>query len=161
YTEHTFAYRGHEAVWRDASPFTGEEILALDAFCRERHVELVPNQQSFGHLHRWLRHEPYRKLAEVPEGLHHPSALDPEPFSLCPLDPGSLALLEDLYDQLLPHFSSRLFDAGLDETFDLGRGRSAEECRRRGRGAVYLDFLRAVEERVRARGARMQFWGDI
>jgi hypothetical protein len=46
YTEHTFAYRGHELVWANASPFTGEEILALDAFCRERYVELVPNQNN-------------------------------------------------------------------------------------------------------------------
>ena len=44
YMEHTFAYDAHRAVWKDASPMTGEEILALDAYCRERHIELVPNQ---------------------------------------------------------------------------------------------------------------------
>ncbi|GAH23368.1 unnamed protein product, partial [marine sediment metagenome] len=56
YTEHTFAYQGHEQVWKDASPLTGEEVLALDDFCRKRFIELVPNQNSFGHLHRWLKH---------------------------------------------------------------------------------------------------------
>ena len=50
YTEHTFAYRQHPDVWAEASPMTGDEILALDAFCRERHIELVPNQNSFGHM---------------------------------------------------------------------------------------------------------------
>ncbi len=57
-------YRGHEVVWREASPFTPDEIRELDALCRERYVELVPNQNSLGHLHRWLVHEPYRQLAE-------------------------------------------------------------------------------------------------
>ena len=72
YTEHTFAYRQHQVVWEKASPMTGEEILALDAFCRERFIELVPNQNSFGHMHNWLKHEAYTHLAEAPEGAETP-----------------------------------------------------------------------------------------
>ena len=56
YIEHTFAYRGHEEVWRDASPLTPQEIRDLDHYCRERFIELVPNQNSFGHMERWLKH---------------------------------------------------------------------------------------------------------
>ena len=67
YLEHTFAYHAHRVVWEHASPFTGEEILALDAFCRERFIELVPNQNSFGHFERWLRFPEYRHLAECPD----------------------------------------------------------------------------------------------
>src|SRR5438477_6364863 len=44
YTEHTFAYRGHEVVWKDASPMTAGEIRQLDAYCKARFIELVPNQ---------------------------------------------------------------------------------------------------------------------
>ena len=162
YTEHTFAYAGHEDVWRDWSPLSPADVRALDAFCHERGIELVPNQNSFGHMHRWLVHHPYRRLAECPEGLEHPwSNGRKEPFSLCPIDPGSLTLLDDLYEQLLPCFRSERFNVGLDETFDLGRCRSAEICAARGRGRVYLDFLRQVHDRVTAWGRRMMFWGDI
>lgn len=161
YMEHTFAYRGHAAVWRGASPLHGHEIRRLGAYCRERFIELVPNQNSFGHFHRWLIHEPYRHLAECPEGFVHPFSPDPKPFSLSPVDPGSLELLRDLYDQLLPHFESRLFNVGLDEAFDLGAGRSADLCRRHGKERVYLDFLRRVHGLVGERGRRMLFWGDI
>jgi hypothetical protein len=161
YMEHTFAYAGHEDVWRDASPFTGAELRALDAFCRARHVELVPNQNSFGHMHRWLTHAKYAPLAECPQGIEHAFAVAPEPFSLCPIDPRALALLDDLYDQLLPHFESKLFNVGCDETFDLGLGRSRAACAERGKGRVYLEFLNAVHERVHARGRRMLFWGDV
>lgn len=161
YLEHTFAYRGHEVVWKDASPYSAEELRRLDDFCRQRCIELVPNQNSFGHFHRWLRHEPYRQLAEVPEGVKHPFGEEIEPFSLCPGDPGSLELLGDLYDQLLPNFRSRLVNVGCDETFDLGLGRSAAACEEKGKERVYLEFLHSVDQLVREREHRMQFWGDI
>lgn len=160
YTEHTFAYRGHEVVWRDASPLTPEEVEELDELCARRFVELVPNQNSLGHFHQWLIHEPYRRLAECPEGIRHPFSPEPEPYGLCPVDPGSLRLLQDLYDQLLPCFRSRQFNAGLDEPLDLGRGRSARACAERGRERVYLDYLLQVRRLVRERGRRMQFWAD-
>jgi len=161
YFEHTFAYRGHDEVWKDSSPFTPEEIRELDAFCGKRFIELVPNQNSFGHFHRWLTLDRYAPLAECPEGIEHAFSLEKEPFSLAPEGPGTFALLEDLYDQLLPNFSSKRFNVGMDETFDLGLGRSRAACKERGKGRVYLDFLSAVHELVRARGRRMEFWGDI
>jgi hypothetical protein len=161
YTEHTFAYQGHETVWRHASPLTPDDIQTLEHHCHRRCVELVPNQNSFGHFHRWLIHPPYRKLAECPEGIDHPFSEQREPFGLCPTDPGSLKLLADLYHQLLPNFSSRLFNVGLDETLDLGLGRSAEACARSGPERVYLDFLHRVHHLVSKHDRRMMFWGDI
>jgi hypothetical protein len=161
YTEHAFAYRGHEAVWHDADPLTGQEILALDAYCRARFVELVPNQNSFGHMHRWLKVPEYAHLAEASEGMLHSFSTAREPFSLCPLDPGSLELIADLFAQLLPHFSSRQFNVGLDETFDLGHGRSQAACAAQGTGAVYLEFLRKIYGLCTQHGVTMQFWSDI
>lgn len=161
YFEHVYAYAGHEEVWRGASPYTGEEILRLDARLRGLGVELVPNQQSFGHMHRWLVHERYRPLAEVPEGVEHAFSIHKEPFALCPSDPAALELVEDLWDQLVPHFHSRTLNIGGDETFDLGLGRSKAEVERRGVGRVYLEHVQRLHERVSARGLTMQLWGDI
>ena len=33
YTEHTFAYTGHAAVWAGASPLTADDMRWLDALC--------------------------------------------------------------------------------------------------------------------------------
>jgi hypothetical protein len=162
YTEHTFAYRNHPEVWANASPFTGQDILELDAYCRQRYIELVPNQNSFGHMHRWLTHPRYAPLAEVTEGYMTPWGEHKDgPFSLCPGDPGSLELVRSLYDELLPHFSSRMFNVNCDETFDLGQGRTKDDCERRGAGRVYLDYLLKLHKQVTARGKTMQFWGDM
>ncbi|MFX0124452.1 MAG: family 20 glycosylhydrolase [Candidatus Hodarchaeota archaeon] len=161
YFEHVFAYKGHEVVWKEASPFTSEEIIALDEFCRDRYINMVPNQNSFGHFHRWLIHDPYRSFAECPEGIDHPFSEEKEPFSLNPIDPRSLELLDDLYNQLLPNFTSNQFNVGLDETFDLGEGQSAKKCQEIGKGKVYLEFLLKIYHLVRKHGKTMQFWADI
>jgi hypothetical protein len=162
YTEHTFAYAKHPDVWRDLSPMTPEEVRQLDDYCRARFIELVPNQNSFGHMARWLKHSRYADLAEAPDGFTFPWGLRHEGgFTLNPLDPRSLELVESLYDELLPCFRSQMLNVGCDETFDLGLGRSREECERRGKERVYLDFILKIYDAVRRRGRTMQFWGDI
>ena len=162
YTEHTFAYAGHEAVWRDASPMTPDEIRELDRFCRRYFVELVPNQNSFGHMERWLAHDPYVHLAETTGSYRLPwGEMASHPTTLCPLDPGAPALLEELYGQLLPNFTSRLFNVGCDETWELGQGRSREACQEKGTERVYLDFLKVIHRLVSKHGRTMQFWCEI
>jgi hexosaminidase len=162
YTEHTFAYRNHPEVWEHASPITGEEILALDAYCRERFIELVPNQNSFGHMENWLPHKRYAHLAETHEVFDTPWGTTMQgPFGLAPEHPGSIELVRSLYDELLPHFSSRQINVGLDETIDLGKGASKAVCEEKGIGRVYLDFLKKIYADVSRRGYVMQFWGDI
>ena len=96
YTEHTFAYRDHPDVHRAASPFTAEEILELDAFCADRHVELVPNQNALGHMNRWLAHERYRPLAIAPDGFVDPFGITRPPMTIDPTNPQSMALVRGL-----------------------------------------------------------------
>jgi len=160
YMEHTFAYRNHPVVWAEATPFTGQDILILDAYCRQRHIELVPNQNSLGHMERWLKHDQYHHLAECPDGFEPPWGGHMAATTLNPLDPGSLSLITSLYDELLPHFTSPNFNVGGDEPWELGKGKSKAEVEARG-GRVYLDYIRQLHQAVTAHGRKMQFWGDI
>jgi hexosaminidase len=159
YTEHTFAYQNHPKVWETSSPLTAEQILELDVYCRERFIELVPNQNSFGHMHHWLKLPEYAHLAETHERVIE--WMSEVPFTLAASNPESLTLLESMYDELLPNFTSQLFNVGADETWDLGAGQSKADVDARGKGRVYLDFLLEIYQRVKARGRTMQFWGDI
>ncbi|MGN6552599.1 MAG: beta-N-acetylhexosaminidase, partial [Verrucomicrobiota bacterium] len=162
YTEHTFAYRRYRSVWRSWGALTGKEIQQLDQRCRELGIDLVPNQNSFGHLREFLAHPPLQKLAEVSEP--YPSA-DGDflryPSTLAPNHAATLPFLRGLYDELLPHFSSALFNVGCDETWDLGRGQSRKLCEHNGKARVYLKFLKKIQREVSSRGKRMMFWGDI
>lgn len=162
YTEHTFAYKNHKIVWKDSSPFTPEEIKSLDIYCRNRAVELVPNQNSFGHMERWLKHKEYISMAEAPDGFDDPWGGHFDVSST--LNPGSeevLPFISDLYDELLPCFTSSMLNIGGDETFDLGQGKSEARCKEIGVGKVYVEFIKKLEKEVNSRGKKMQFWGDI
>ncbi|HEU5396396.1 MAG TPA: family 20 glycosylhydrolase, partial [Verrucomicrobiae bacterium] len=162
YTEHTFAYRRYKSIWQSWGALTAREIRILDARCRALGIDLVPNQNSFGHLRSFLEDPRLRKLAEVPGSYEDASgAFVRRPTTLAPGHPGTLPFLRGLYDELLPNFSSRFFNVGCDETWDLGRGQSRDRCRRIGQGRVYLDFLKKIRREVSARGKTMMFWGDI
>ena len=162
YIEHTFRFRDHEAVWKDASPLSGEEIRQLDQYCQERFIELVPNLNSFGHFERWLRHPAYRHMAECPDGFvretpyikrDHGTTLKP--------NQQSLDFIDSLYEEYLPNFSSREFNVGLDEPWELGQGWSRQEVENRGKGKVYLRHLEGIRKLVEKHGKHMQFWSDV
>lgn len=165
YFEHPFAYPGHAEVWLNASPLTACEIRALDAYCQSRCIELVPNQNSFGHLERWLGHPRYAPLAELPRGgAPLPwGGTRPYPSALTPEGDASVAFLGGLYAGLLPNFTSKTLNVGFDEVFDLrGGGKSAGRIRREGEAGVFLDFLRRVRDEARRRGAdELLFWADM
>jgi hypothetical protein len=162
YTEHTFAYSHHRTVWEHSSPMTAHEIRQLDDYCRQRFIDLVPNQNSFGHMERWLKHPAYAHLAEALDGAKTPWGFRWKgPFSLCPTDPAALEFLAGLYAELLPNFSSGFFNVGCDETFDIGQGRSKDECDRLGVHRVYLNFISRVNQLVKSHGRQMMFWGDV
>lgn len=160
YTEHTFAYSGHEAVWGGASPLTPDDVLWLDSVCALRGIELCPNQNCFGHMGRWLAHPEYRHLAEARDGWdtrfgqHLPAGV------LAP-DEDSLTFVRGLLAELLPCFSSRRINIGCDETFELGRGRSRARVEEHGRGRVYVEFLKRLLEALHTDGREVLFWGDI
>lgn len=162
YTEHTFAYSGHKRVWEHASPLTGEEVQKISAYCGARGMELIPNQNSFGHMERWLQHKEYRYLAEAPEGFVDPwGFFRPVPSTLSPAVPAVTDFLSGLYDELLPNFKSDLFNVGGDETYELGQGRSKELCEARGLEQVYVDFIRRLHTLAGQRGKRTMVYADI
>lgn len=160
YTEHTFAYRNHKKVWEDASPLTAEEIQELDAYCMQKGIDLVPNQNSFGHMENWLKHDEYLALSECETdcktiwGSRSRTAL-------APTNPDSFKLMQELYAELLPNFSSTYANIGGDETVELGLGKSKALSDEIGKGRVYLDFLIKLNDEINKNGKQTQFWGDI
>jgi hexosaminidase len=151
YSEHTFAYEGHAEVHAAASPLDAEEIRALDAFCRARHIELVPNQNCLGHMNRWLGHDRYRPLALAPEGFVDPYGIARAPMTIDPSNPASLALVRELLGELLPLFTSRRVHVGLDEAWELPSERMDEFL-------AWVATLRALPELA---GREMLMWGDM
>jgi hexosaminidase len=150
YMEQTFASSAHPLIGPAGGSLTPEEIRELVSYARRYHIELVPEQQTFGHLHKALKLEKYNGLAETPYG-----------DVLSPQQPGSYKLIAAWYRELNDLFPGKFFHIGADETFELGEGQSREAARDRGVGAVYFEHLNRVREVLKPYDRRLMFWGDI
>lgn len=150
YIEHTFAFASHPGIGAGVGALTPNDILELDAVCREHHVELVPNLQSIGHHTVMLNLPQYRHLAET--AWH---------WSMATVSDGGFEILADLYDDLLPAFTSRTFNINGDEPWDLGRGQSRDLTAEHGVGRVYLAHVKRIHELVTARGYQAMVWADM
>ena len=145
YIEHTFAFKGMSEVWMDKDPLTAEEILILDKYCKERHVELVPSLSTFGHLYEALRSKSFRELCELEIGDEEYSFVDRMAHhTLDVTNPKSLGFVESMLLEFIPLFRSDKFNICCDETFDLGKGKSKKQADKIGEGMLYVDFLNKV-----------------
>ncbi|HEV7682426.1 MAG TPA: glycoside hydrolase family 20 zincin-like fold domain-containing protein [Pyrinomonadaceae bacterium] len=150
YMEQTFASGSNPLIGPAGGSLTPDEIRELVAYARRYHIELVPEQQTFGHLHKALKFEKYNELAETPYG-----------DVLSPQQEGSYKLIAAWYRELNELFPGKFFHIGADETFELGEGQSREAAKARGVGAIYFEHLNRVREVLKPYDRRLMFWGDI
>ena len=132
----SFAYPSFRNLWEGKeTPVTGEDIQSLDAFCREHFIDLVPNQNSLGHMNAWLATDQYKDLAECPKGYKLMGLINMK-GTLDPTDPRSIELVRKMTDDLLPNFTSSYFNVNLDEPFELGKGKNKELAKKRWGGGL-------------------------
>ena len=160
YVEHTFAYRDHEEVWRHASPLTVDDMRWLDDLCAAHGIELVTNQNCFGHMGRWLSHDAYRHRAECPDGVEIVPGVRWPPGVLAPNDDNAALALALVREQMAA-VRSRTVNIGCDETFELGRGASAARVAEVGLGAVYGEHLARLVGPLLDEGCAVQVWADV
>lgn len=123
---------------------TATELRALTLYAKRFHVALIPQQQTFAHMHETLKYERLASLAELPHG-----------YLLAASDPATYAYLEPLLRlELNAVGPTPFFHIGADEPIDLGRGRTPRTAQ------VFADHVRRLGAVVSARGARPLIWDD-
>ncbi len=162
YTEHTYAFEGHEIVWADSSPMTSAQYKNLDEICSFAGIELVANINGVGHMERWLRYPQYQHLAESKAPFICPlGTVRKYPTTFHP-DENALAFMDSLYEQFLPNFSSDKINIGGDEPWELGMGRSKSLCREAGdKYKLYLKHINGLNKLCNKRGKNVYFWADV
>jgi hexosaminidase len=150
YTEHTFQFARHPKIGAGCGSLSSQDVVELDAFCRTHHIELMPNLQSFGHARNTLLIPEYQHMAET-------DLL----WTLSPASEETYELLDELYGDMLPSFTSTTFNVDCDETWDLGQGASKPMADEIGVGRVYLNHILRVRELAARHGRHIQIWGDI
>lgn len=152
YFEHTLAYNSDPLVGPPGGTMTREQVKELVAFAKPFHIQIIPEQEAFGHLHHVLKYEIYSQVAETPHG-----------HVLAPGQPESMNIIKRWFAEIDSLFPSQFVHLGADETFELGKGQTKDAVARDGLGKVYLKFLGDIERELRAQGSKktFMFWGDI
>jgi len=112
YIENVFTFEKHPEIGKGYSPFTPDEILELKKHCKKHHMKLVGSLASFGHFEKILSLPQYSHLGEMPGFRAYPGGT-----TLCPLDSGSIKLVEELYgwDALAEKFHSFLSEVNREK----------------------------------------------
>ncbi|WP_336772496.1 beta-N-acetylhexosaminidase [Paenibacillus sp. MMO-58] len=158
---YSFHYEKYSALFPDATPLTAAEYRELDAYAAERFVDLVPSQNCLGHMWPWLSKPELRDLAEHPDGMPSPLPFKIPPTTMNPVDKRSAALAKDLFDELLPNFSSEYVNLNMDEPFGLGTGVSKERADEIGVGKLYLEYAEQMFAVARSHDKKPMMWGDV
>ena len=69
YFEHTFAYASTPVAAFPGATLTPDQARELVAYAAQYHITIIPEQESFGHLHNVLKFEQYSPLGETPARL--------------------------------------------------------------------------------------------
>ncbi|HEY5057341.1 MAG TPA: glycoside hydrolase family 20 zincin-like fold domain-containing protein [Acidobacteriaceae bacterium] len=150
YFEHTMEYASNPLLAPPGGGISATDAQELVAYAKPYHVTVVPEQESFGHLHNTLEWEQYQPLAETPHGA-----------VLAPGQTGSVALIKQEFAELAALYPGPFLHIGADETVDLGVGQTKADVDARGLGAVYLDFMQQIATALKPLNRRLLFWGDI
>ena len=156
YIENVFRFSQHSEIGRGFSPYSPDDLLAIQEHARLHHVQFVPSLTSLGHFEKILMLPRYRHLGELPGYNGHRGGT-----TLCPIDPGSIRIVEELYEEFLPLFDAEDFNACVDEPWELGKGRSRQRAEKIGLGPLYLDFVLKLRRLCLKHGKRMNMWADI
>ncbi len=149
YMEYQYAFKKHPLIGPEGGSLEPADLEALVRYAKRHHVDVLGNQQSFGHFSHILKHDEYAHLRETPS-------------LLCPVKEESYRLLDDLYSEVCPLLPLELFNVCCDETWGLGTGPSKELAEKIGVGGVYVQHIRRVHDLLKDKyGKRMMMWGDI
>jgi hypothetical protein len=150
YMEHVFDFATQPLLAPKEAALTPEQIKALVLYAKNFYVTILPEQQTFGHLHHMLKYEIYADVAERPHG-----------HVLTPTKERSYDLIKAMYADLVPLFPGPFLHIGGDETFELGHGQTAARASEIGLGRVYLEHIRKVSSILESYHKQLMFWGDI
>lgn len=149
-----FKYSAFPKYTEDFDCLTPDDIIELDRYCAERYIELVPNQNCFGHMKTWLSEKEFSHLG-VGNG-------EEETATLNILLPETYEFVDKLFGSLLPYFSSKRVNIGLDEAYGLGKYQLEKVCREKGQDIVFTDWLNKVSDLCEQKyGKSVMFWSDM
>ncbi len=124
-----------------------KDVRDIVAYARQRHIDVVPCLELYGHLHDLFRREQYSDLADFPHGVE---------FN--PANPRVQELVRRWANEYMELFPSSFVHIGFDETWQL-----QQAARNGGKSpaGVFVEQLRNVSQLFQQKGKTVLAWADI
>lgn len=149
--EDTFPFNNHLPV-RGKYSYSREEIKDFTNHCNNLGIDVIPLQQTFGHVEYILRYDRFADLRE-----------DNRDYSqVCPLNEESPLLFSELIDDMISLSTSEYVHIGCDETRLLGSCKHCREfVREHGKSKLFVDYVTKICQQVTDKGKIPILWADI
>lgn len=148
YNEVSIELKGYPTVAYRAG-YTQAQVRDIIAYGRQRHMDVVPFLNLYGHLHELLRSEQYADLAIGRYG-----------HELDPRKPETNALLKDWIGQYAALFPSPFIHVGFDETWETKRIADDKDARINSE-SLWVQQLAFVEGELKKYGKTVLAWTDM
>ena len=148
YTEDVYEIEGEPYFGYRRGRYTKEELKAVDAYCRQKGVELQPCIQTLAHLESIFRWQPYAGICDMKDVL------------LCE-DERTYALIDRMFATAAECFTSRRIHIGMDEAHALGRGKYLDLHGAVSHWDILVRHLYRVCEIASKYGFRPMMWSDM
>ncbi|HET7101752.1 MAG TPA: family 20 glycosylhydrolase, partial [Terriglobia bacterium] len=148
YSEDSIELKGFPLLGPEGR-FTQDQVRSIIAYARQRHIDVVPCLELYGHQHDLFRLERYSSLSDLPHGTE----FDPR-------NPQVMKLLANWINQFADLFPSPFVHIGFDETFQIQMA-----VKEGGTGStptkLFVDQLNNVARLFEQRGTHVMAWADI
>jgi N-acetyl-beta-hexosaminidase len=146
YSEGSIELDGYPLLMADAR-YTQAQVKDIIAYAKERHIDVIPNMELYGHLNDLFRLEQYADMSVTTHGAEFK-----------PADPRVKPLVKDWITQISKLFPSPFFHIGFDETWVI-----EIEAKRTNKPAeqLYLEMLNQTTDMVEKQGKKPLVWADM
>ena len=147
YSEDSIALTGYPLLDPDGR-LAQDEVRRIVAYGRQRHIDVIPNFDLYGHQHDLFRIEEYSGLSDEPHGTE----FDPTNTKMMPL-------LTDWANQFAELFPSPFVSIGFDETFQIAEAQTSAAAA--APTALFVKQLNAVAGLFQQHGKHVMAYDDI
>ncbi|MEN6346635.1 MAG: family 20 glycosylhydrolase [Armatimonadia bacterium] len=148
YTEAGYLLPGDPCFGYQRGAYTLDEMRELDRYAATLGIEMIGSIQALGHLEQALKWPPYAGTRDTEHTLLVGA-------------PETAELVEKMVAFWAEACGSRRLHVGMDETYDLGRGRYLDQNGYRRGLDLYVEHLQLVAEVCKRHGVRPMVWSDV
>lgn len=148
YTEDTYEVQNNPCFGYLRGRYTEKEMREIDDYGFSKGIEIIPCIQTLAHMNCIVRWEPYCYHRDIDDIM----LADDETI---------YQLIDDMFATLTRNFRTRVFNIGMDEAHNIGRGKYLDQHGNCDRTDIFLRHIGKVAEIAKKYNCEVAIWSDM